>query len=117
MKGNDFIFDSVQLVYYQCHKVNFKRGGSYTDSPGWVKKRKAKINPKNDNKKCFQYATTVALNYEEIKWNPERVSNIKPFINKYNWEKINYPSKIDDWKTFEKNNPTIVFNIFHTKEK
>ena len=31
--------------------------------------------------KCFQYAATVALNYEEIKWNPERFSNIKPFVN------------------------------------
>ena len=40
--------------------------------------------------KWFQYAT-VALNYEEIKWNPERVSNIKPFINKYKWKGINYP--------------------------
>ena len=46
--------------------------------------------------KCFQYAATAALNYEEIKQNPERVSNIKPFINKYNWSGINYPSKIDD---------------------
>ena len=27
---------------------------------------------------------------------------IKPFISKYNWEKTNYPSKIDDWKKFEK---------------
>ena len=27
---------------------------------------------------------TVALNYEEIESHPERVSNIKPFINKYN---------------------------------
>ena len=26
----------------------------------------------------------VALNYEEIQSHPERVSNIKPFINKYN---------------------------------
>ena len=31
----------------------------------------------------------------------------KPFINKFNREKINYPSKIDDWKKVEKNNPTI----------
>ena len=30
---------------------------------------------------------------------------------------INYPSKIDDWKTFEKNNPTIARNILHAKEK
>ena len=47
----------------------------------------------------------------------ERVSNIIPFINKYNWEGINYPSKIDDWKTFEKNNPTIALNILYNKEK
>ena len=32
---------------------------------------------------CLQYAVTIALNYEEIKWNLERVSNIQPFINKY----------------------------------
>ena len=39
------------------------------------------------------------------------------FINKYNWNGINYPSKIDDWKTFVKNNPTIAPNILYTKGK
>ena len=38
-------------------------------------------------------------------------------MNKCNWEGINYPSKIDDWKTFEKNNPNIALNSFYTKEK
>ena len=75
------------------------------------------INSKNEDDKCFQYAVTVALNYEEIKWNPKKVSNIKPFINKYNWKGINNPSKIDVWKTFEKNNWTIILNIFYIKEK
>ena len=65
----------------------------------------------------FQYAGTVALNYGEIEWNPDRVSNIKPFINKYNWKETSYPTKIDDWKRFEKNNPTIARNILYTKEK
>ena len=59
----------------------------------------------------------VALNYGEIKWNPERVSNVKPFINKYKWKGINYPTKIDDLKMFEKNNPAIVLNIWNIKEK
>ena len=31
-----------------------------------------------------------------------RVLKIKPFINKYNWDRTKYPSNIDDWKTFEK---------------
>ena len=43
--------------------------------------------------KCFQYSVTVSLNYAEIKWNAENVSNIKPFINKHKWKGINYPSK------------------------
>ena len=32
----------------------------------------------------------------------ERITKIKPFINKYNWEGTNYPSDKDNWKKFEK---------------
>ena len=71
----------------------------------------------NTDDKCFQYASTVALNQEETESHPERVLNIKPFKNKCNWKVINYSSKIDDWKTFEKNNPTISLNILYIKEK
>ena len=81
------------------------------------KKKRATINPKNIDDKFFHYAATVALNYREIKWNPERISNIKPVINKYNWKGIHYPSEIDDWKTLEKNNLTTVLNILYIKEK
>lgn len=41
------------------------------------------MTPKNKDDICFQYAVTVALICEEFKWNQERVSNIKPFMNKY----------------------------------
>ena len=41
MKGSDFIFDSIQLLYYKCHKKFFKRDGSYIDSPDWIKKKKS----------------------------------------------------------------------------
>ena len=81
MKGSDFIFDSIQLMHYKCHEVNFKRGGSYIDSPDWIKNKKGTINPRNEDDTCFQYAATVALNYKEIESHPERVSNIEPFIN------------------------------------
>ena len=47
-------------------KVNFRRGGLCIDSPDWIKKKKAKMNPKNEDDKCFQYAITVALNHDEI---------------------------------------------------
>ena len=34
----DSIFDSVQVMYDKCHRVNFRHGGSYIDSPDWIKK-------------------------------------------------------------------------------
>ena len=51
-------------------------------------KKTTTINPENEDDKCFQYGATVALNYEEIESPPERVSNIKSSINKYNCEGI-----------------------------
>ena len=55
------------LLCYKCHKTNPNRGGSYIDSPGWIKNKKAIINPINKKDyKCFQYVT-VALNLEELK--------------------------------------------------
>ena len=50
---NDF-FDSVKFLYYKCHKIIFRRRDSYINSPGWTKKKKATINPKNKDDKCFQ---------------------------------------------------------------
>ena len=45
MKGSDFVVTYVHLLYYGCHKMNPNRGGSYIDSPDWIKNKKATINP------------------------------------------------------------------------
>ena len=31
-KGNRFVFDYVQLLYYKCHKINLNSCESYIDS-------------------------------------------------------------------------------------
>ena len=41
---------------------------------------------------------------------------MKTFIDKYNWKGKSYPSKIDDQKTSEKNNPTIALNVLCIKK-
>ena len=40
IKGSEFVFDYVHLLYYKCHKINPNRGGSYIDSPDWIKSKK-----------------------------------------------------------------------------
>ena len=37
MKGSNFIFDSVDALYYDLNKISLSRGGSYIDSPEWLK--------------------------------------------------------------------------------
>ena len=87
MKGSKFIFDYVHLLYYKCHNINPSCAESYIDSPDWLKNKKATIIPinKKDNK-YFQYAVIVALNHEEIKKYPLRITKVKPFTTKYNWK-------------------------------
>ena len=75
---------------YHLHKISLNRGGSYIDSPEWLKNKGVTINPKNDDDDCFKYALTVALNHEEIGSNPQRITKIKPFINTYNWKSFHY---------------------------
>ena len=84
MRGNVFIFDSDQLMHDKCHIANFKRGASYIDSPDQIKKKKTTRNPKITDDNCFQIVENAALNYREVKCNPERLSNTKPFKNKHN---------------------------------
>ena len=80
MRGSDFAFDGVNFLYYDFKKISINRGGSYIDSPKWLKNKKSTINPKNNDYKCFQYAVTLTLNLDKSNGHPQRISKIKPFI-------------------------------------
>ena len=65
MKKSNLVFDTVDALYYKLHKISLNRGGSYNDSPEWVKNKKATINPKNKKDyKCSQHVITAALNHK-----------------------------------------------------
>ena len=113
MRGSEFEFDGVNVLYYDLNKTSLDRGGSRIDPPEWIKNEKATINSINNDNKCFQYALAVALNYEKILKNLQRISKIKPFINQYNWNHIDFPSIGKDWKKFELNNKSIALNILY----
>ena len=85
-KGSEFIFYYVHFLYYKRHKINPNRGGSYIDSPDWIKNKKATIHTINKNDKCFQYAVTVVLNDEDIKKDLKRITKVETLnnISKYN---------------------------------
>ena len=57
---------------YHIHKTSLKRGNSYIKSPEWVANKKAIINPKNVDDRCFENSIVVALYHKEIKNHPEK---------------------------------------------
>ena len=120
MRGSEFVFDGVNALYYHFNKISLNRGKSYIETPEFLRNKKATINPKNNDDKCFQYTLTLILNYEQIERDHQIVSKIKPFIDQYNWNEIDFPSHSKDWKKFESNNKSIALNILyvpHNTEK
>ena len=79
--------------------------------------RKATINLINKKDKHFQHTVTIALNHEKIKKDLQRITKVKPFINKYNWVRINVPSEKNDCKKIEKNNATIAPNVLYAEKE
>ena len=131
VKGSEFAFKNVELYYYSLHKTRLRRGKSYIESPEWLKNKKVTINSQNeDDNSCFQYAITVALNHQNSENHSERISNIKSFINKYNWKDIYFPEQEDReklkkiiWKLTGKSSNKIISQLlliaylYHTIQK
>ena len=54
VNGKEFVIDYVHLLYQKFHKINPNRGGSYIDSPDWIKNKKATINLINTYQKIIK---------------------------------------------------------------
>ena len=91
MKGSEFEVDGINFFYYSFNKTSIYRDESYIDSSKWLKDKKSTINPKNNDDKCFQYAVTLASNLDNINKHPQRIYEIKPFIDQYNWKDVDFP--------------------------
>ena len=101
MEGSSFVFDYINFLNIKFNEVDLIRGASYIKEDKWISNKKATVDPKNDKGEdnyCFMYAVTVALDHNEIGAHPERINKILPYIQKYNWNRINFPSKIKDWE-------------------
>ena len=101
--GSNFVFESIDLLFYHIHKTSLKKGNSHIKSSEWLVNKRAAINPKNEDKRCFQYSITAALHHKKIKNHPERISRIHHnFSYDYNWEGIEFPAGIKDRKSLRK---------------
>ena len=63
------------------------------------------------------FCNSCIKSWKSRKKHSGKITKIKPFINKYNWEGINFPSEKGDWNKIEKNNWIIALNVLYAKKE
>ena len=110
-EASGWTFHSV--IKLEMHTVAYKplNGGSYIKLPKQIADKKAIINMKNEDDKCFLWCVLRALNLVEK--NNDRIdSNLKSKIDTLNMGDINYPVSLKDVSKFERLNPDIAISVF-----
>ena len=97
-----FVFDEFQYLDVNFHQRNLTRGSSYFPLPDSLASKKAIVNPHNDDKECFKWSVIAAEN-ARMK-DPQRVSNLRKFMDNYDWSELEFPVSIKDIGKFETRN-------------
>ena len=113
--GSNWTFKSI--ICLEIHTVAYEplKGNSYTPLPPKLAQKKAIINMKNEDNKCFTWSVLRALNPREE--HAERIDkDIKKKEDSLNMTGIAYPVQLNALDKFERQNPTISINVFGYEE-
>ena len=109
-QGTGWVFESIIDIKLHTAEWNPLNAGSYIELPAYLKNKKAIINMKNQDDKCFLWCVLRALNPKDN--HPERVD--KDLISKQdtlNMKGIKYPVSFRDIDRFESLNPNISITV------
>ena len=107
-----------EIVQLEIHTTEHKplKGSSYIDLPKWIKDKKAIINIKNKDNKCFLWCILRYLHPKER--DAEWIGDLKKYENSLNTKGITFPISKNDINKFENLNPDLPgINIFYLDEK
>ena len=116
-EGSGWVFVEVENLTLHTNKWNPLGAGSYIDLPEYLKKKKAIINMKNEDNKCFMWSILRALNPKD--GHPERIDkDLKSKEDTLKMKGIKYPVDFRDIDRFEKQNPDISITVLgYSKEE
>ena len=97
-----FVFDEFLYLDVNVHQLNLMRGSSYLPLPDWLARKKAIVNPHNDNEECFKWSV-ITVEKVGMK-DPQRISNLRKFTDNYDWSGLEFPVSIKDIGKFETRN-------------
>ena len=116
-EGSGWRFEKVEKLVLHTTRWEPVNAGSYIELPQELKNRKAIINMKNQDDKCFMWCVLRALNLKDR--DNERIDNdLKNKVDTLNMEGIQYPVSLRGIDRFEHLNPEISITVLgYNKEE
>ena len=109
-EGSGWVFVKVEKLVLHTTRWDPVNAGSYIELPQALKNRKAIINMKNQDDKCFMWSVLRALNLKDN--HPERIDNdLKSKVDILNMQGIQYPVSFRGIDRFESQNPEISITV------
>ena len=100
-RGSGWVVDHVSTLWLDIARYQPLRGGSYIPLPNAVKNKKAVINGKNTDDRCFLWTLLAAM--FKVAKNPQRPSKY-PEEDVFDLTGIDYPTPISQISKVEKQN-------------
>ena len=97
-------------------ELNIDENASYIPLPEWIKNKKAIVNIKNKDDKCFLWCILRYLYPKER--DEERIKDLEKYEFSLNTKGITFPMNINNINKFEKLNPSLPgINVFSVDDK
>ena len=114
--GSGWYFKEVLKLEINTTEFNPAKGSSYIDLPARIKNKKAIVNIKNKDDKCFLWCILRYL-YPRDR-DEERINDLKKYEFSLNTKGITFPMNVNNITQFEKLNPELPgINVFSEDDK
>ena len=117
--GSSWTLSRILEINFKITKVsniNMLSGHSYIPTPKKLESKKAILNIKNNDNKCFLYSILAVIKQGEITTNKCRASKYLKYMSELVFDEADMPMKLNDISKFERNNPGYSINVLSWNE-
>lgn len=106
----------ISILYLEINLIKYVplRGSTYLPLPSDIQNKKAVINIKNNDNKCFAYSILCHLHPNEVR---TRATVYEKYLEELNFQNLVFPMQINNIQKFEQQNPNISVNVFGLSKK